>query len=206
MGTRERWAGVVAGVALAGFLLLALAAHEAGPFMGEAGAIRAAQVGGWRWLARFFEGTVDDWIIPGVTVAAVVALAWRREWGWALAFALLFAARPVNAAAKEIVGRPRPAGDFEVHSFPDTAAFPSGHAFNSAMLAGLALLFLFAKVESGSWRVAACAAVAVFVVVAGASRLNLGVHWPTDVLGAWLLALALLAGGWWLTRVTGRGK
>ncbi|MFJ8621874.1 phosphatase PAP2 family protein [Kitasatospora sp. NPDC093550] len=89
-------------------------------------------------------------------------------------------------------GRPRPPG---VHRAVSASgfSFPSGHTFTSAVCAGLlALAVARARPGRARWAVA-CAA--VFAAAIGVSRVYLGVHWPLDVLGGWLLAAAWLAGG-----------
>ncbi|MFD7735101.1 phosphatase PAP2 family protein [Kitasatospora phosalacinea] len=86
-------------------------------------------------------------------------------------------------------GRPRPpAADWAFT--PSGFAFPSGHAFTSAVGAGL-LALAVARARPGARRVAAALAL-VFAAVIGASRVYLGVHWPLDVIGGWLLAAAWL--------------
>ncbi|RAJ36778.1 undecaprenyl-diphosphatase [Kitasatospora sp. SolWspMP-SS2h] len=69
-------------------------------------------------------------------------------------------------------------------------AFPSGHSFTSALSAGLIALAA-ARARPGARRPAAAAA-ALFAAVIGLTRVYLGVHWPLDVLGGWLLATAWL--------------
>ncbi|MFE7525889.1 phosphatase PAP2 family protein [Kitasatospora sp. NPDC057542] len=89
-------------------------------------------------------------------------------------------------------GRPRPPETdwaFTASGF----AFPSGHAFTSALSAGL-LALAVARARPSATRTAAAGAV-LFAGVIGLSRIYLGVHWPLDVLAGWLLAVGWLAGG-----------
>ncbi|GLW55515.1 phosphatase PAP2 family protein [Kitasatospora phosalacinea] len=72
-------------------------------------------------------------------------------------------------------------------------AFPSGHAFTSALSAGL-LAWAVARARPRAARAATTAAV-LFTAAIGATRVFLGVHWPLDVLGGWLLAGCWLALG-----------
>ncbi|MEU9075156.1 phosphatase PAP2 family protein [Kitasatospora sp. NPDC048538] len=89
-------------------------------------------------------------------------------------------------------GRPRPPAGYRAVS-ASGFSFPSGHTFTSAVCAGLlALAVARARPGLARWAVA-CAA--VFAAAIGLSRVYLGVHWPLDVLGGWLLAAAWLAGG-----------
>nr|WP_246852362.1 phosphatase PAP2 family protein [Patulibacter sp. SYSU D01012] len=87
--------------------------------------------------------------------------------------------------AKAIVERPRP--PLALHEVVErSSGFPSGHSTQSA--AGwLALGLVVAAATGRRWAVAACAAV---VVLVGLSRVVLGVHSPTDVLGGWALGTA----------------
>ncbi|GAA2791804.1 phosphatase PAP2 family protein [Kitasatospora sp. CM 4170] len=89
-------------------------------------------------------------------------------------------------------GRPRPSGVYRAVS-ASGFSFPSGHTFTSAVCAGLIALAV-ARARPGLVRwVVACAA--VFAAAIGVSRVYLGVHWPLDVLGGWLLGTAWLAVG-----------
>ncbi|MBY8877089.1 phosphatase PAP2 family protein [Actinacidiphila acidipaludis] len=72
-------------------------------------------------------------------------------------------------------------------------SFPSGHSFSSVVCAGLLVLAIARR--RPSWTRAACAVAVVYGIAVGLSRVYLGVHWPLDVLGSWLLAAGWLAAG-----------
>ena len=95
---------------------------------------------------------------------------------------------------KVLTDRQRPAAEFAYRHYSGLA-FPSGHATLTAAVFG-ALAALIAA-ASTSWRtkVASWAAALFIAIVVGVSRLYLGAHWLTDVLGGWAL------GAMWLTAV-----
>ncbi|MET8630139.1 phosphatase PAP2 family protein [Kitasatospora sp. NPDC004669] len=72
-------------------------------------------------------------------------------------------------------------------------SFPSGHSFTSTVCAGL-LAMAVVRAHQAAARTAVVGAV-LFAALVGLSRIYLGVHWPLDVLGGWLLGCAWLAVG-----------
>ncbi|WP_329201606.1 MULTISPECIES: phosphatase PAP2 family protein [unclassified Streptomyces] len=74
-------------------------------------------------------------------------------------------------------------------------SFPSGHTSTSALMAGLLAWALFQRTRPILARTG-CALMACWAVVVGLSRIYLGVHWPSDVLGGWLYALVWLGVGY----------
>jgi membrane-associated phospholipid phosphatase len=98
----------------------------------------------------------------------------------------------VDTIVKVAVGRSRP-----VHDQPIIEAFgqsfPSGHSMSSVVCYG-ALLVVFVPVLSDRVRRLAIAAVVVLVLAIGASRLVLGVHFISDVVGGYVLGAAWLLG------------
>ncbi|MGI8632676.1 MAG: phosphatase PAP2 family protein [Solirubrobacterales bacterium] len=100
----------------------------------------------------------------------------------------------VDSAVKIAVNRPRPElTEPLAHAFGKS--FPSGHAMSSMVTYGVLLLVLL-PVVSRAWRAFAWSAAGLLVVLIGASRLMLGVHFVSDVLGGWILGIA------WLSAVT----
>lgn len=104
-----------------------------------------------------------------------------------------------SAAAKAAFDRPRP--DIVPHdAYTVTSSFPSGHSMMSAIVY-LTLGLLMAGLLPGRRVKAYLIAVSLFLTVAvGSSRVYLGVHWPSDVLGGWTAGAAWALACWMVER------
>ncbi|WP_194820681.1 phosphatase PAP2 family protein [Micromonospora sp. S-DT3-3-22] len=96
----------------------------------------------------------------------------------------------LDPSLKALVGRLRPVVDVPVASAPGNS-FPSGHALGSFVAYG-ALLLVFLPAMSPRWRKPAITVAAVLVALIGLTRIALGVHFVSDVIGGWLLGAAWL--------------
>jgi membrane-associated phospholipid phosphatase len=105
----------------------------------------------------------------------------------------------LNDLLKLLIARPRPTENL-VEVFQEAAgmSFPSGHVMS--YLAFWGLLFCFGIILfTGKpwWRILLLATSGLFVVLVGPSRIYLGDHWATDVLGAYLIESVLLGLALW---------
>ena len=128
------------------------------------------------------------WALIGL---AVLVLAIRRR--WRLAVYLLVAGAGVltlDPVLKSLVGRLRPVVTHPV-AYGTGDSFPSGHALGSIVCYG-ALLLVFLPATRGTWRRVFTAVIVTLIVAIGVSRLLLGVHYLSDVLGAWALGITWL--------------
>jgi membrane-associated phospholipid phosphatase len=127
-------------------------------------------------------------------VAALVLVVWLIRRQLALWVVVTMVTGGVLAALlKLLVGRDRP----ELLDPVARAAgysFPSGHAANAALTAGVFLLVLlpFARERPGRRAVLWTVAI-VITVVTGVCRVVLGVHFTSDVVAGWLLGVAVVA-------------
>jgi undecaprenyl-diphosphatase len=130
-------------------------------------------------------------VLWSVIGAAAVVLAIRRR--WRLAIYLLVAgagALVLDPVLKSLVGRLRPVVAHPVaHGNGDS--FPSGHSLGSIVCYG-AILLVFLPAARGRWRRAFIVGIAALVALIGISRILLGVHYVSDVLGGWALGVAWL--------------
>ncbi|HET9810595.1 MAG TPA: phosphatase PAP2 family protein [Sphingomicrobium sp.] len=134
----------------------------------------------------------SGWFVTLASAVGALVLAIRKEMRAAL---VLLVATAVGKALVELqkyeIDRLRP------DSFPHLVqvhnlSFPSGHSANAAMTY---VLLAFLLTRAGTARRVAVSAALVVTALIGLSRVMLGVHWPSDVVGGWAFGLlwAMLA-------------
>jgi undecaprenyl-diphosphatase len=128
-----------------------------------------------------------------ITVGAAAAfLLVRRQLQLAVYLLIAgFGALALDPLLKVLVGRLRPIVAVPIDTAPGNS-FPSGHALNATACYG-ALLLVFLPTVSRRLRAPLVAAVVVLVAAVGFSRVALGVHYLSDVVGGWLLGIAWLS-------------
>ena len=138
------------------------------------------------WLGRAV------WL--AVVIGAGAVFLWRRGRRRLAVFLVVTAlgGGVVNTAVKLAVDRPRPVVDHPVAT-AFGKSFPSGHAMSATVCYG-ALLLAFLHAVPRRARAAAGGATVVLVVAIGSSRLLLGVHFLSDVVGGHVLGAAWLVG------------
>lgn len=125
-------------------------------------------------------------VFPTVTVIASVLLITQR---WrSLAFVLLTSLGEIllNRHAKLLIHRPRPHLWETIYSVRTDFAFPSGHAMSSMAL----VIILVVLTWQTRWRWVVLSLSSLFAIGVGWTRLYLGAHYPSDIIGGWMLALA----------------
>ena len=131
-------------------------------------------------------------IIPLGVIAGVFFVLRRRRWQpLALLAAAVAGAVSLYDIVKPLIGRPRPPPAIWIGHYSG-AAFPSGHAAQSVAFYAILAIVLGAgrspRAKTVLWSVAALVALAV-----GGSRIYLGAHWLTDVLGGYALGACWVA-------------
>jgi undecaprenyl-diphosphatase len=130
-------------------------------------------------------------VLSGLIGVAVIFLLIRRRWRLAVYLLVTGAgALVLGPVLKSVVGRLRP-----VLAHPVTHgtgnSFPSGHALGSIVCYG-AILLVFVPVARGRWRTAFATTVVIGVALIGISRILLGVHYLSDVIGGWAIGIIWL--------------
>jgi undecaprenyl-diphosphatase len=137
-------------------------------------------------IARFFTALGE----PTVLIVAAFGGAWllwrsgHRHLPWVF-IAIVLVGRGLAEAQKYWIARVRP--DIEPHLVVvKTSSFPSGHATSSMIFY---LTVALALTKGTGWHRSAAAAAILLSLLIGASRVMLGVHWPSDVIGGWAFGL-----------------
>jgi undecaprenyl-diphosphatase len=100
-----------------------------------------------------------------------------------------------NQLAKTLIQRPRPTGDLvDVFTILESYSFPSGHVMFYTILFGFVWYLVYTLLEPSLPRHLLLGLFGSFILLVGVSRIYLGQHWASDVLGAYLLGALTLAG------------
>jgi undecaprenyl-diphosphatase len=107
----------------------------------------------------------------------------------------------VNTALKLAVSRPRPSADLvHILSREQGNGFPSGHAFFAILILGLTAYFISINLKNRVLRMLVLAGLIALILLTGTSRVYLGVHWPSDVIGGYLIGGVFLTALIWFHR------
>lgn len=140
---------------------------------------------------RVIGHVTEPFTLRGLAVLGALALWWRKQRRSAVWLLLTMAMGGLlGAGLKDTFTRNRP-------DWPDPItlisgySFPSGHAVNSMLALGCATVLLYPGLGTAGRRLLLGVG-SVFVIIVGVDRLALGVHYLTDVLAGWALALAVV--------------
>jgi undecaprenyl-diphosphatase len=135
------------------------------------------------------------WVVGIAVLLSLVlgALGYRRE----LIFfgGVIIGSSVLNLLLKGIFHRARP----DIHRIIEAAgySFPSGHSMSAFTMYGITIYFLWKHLRRGWVRTGVAMLCLFMVVMIGLSRIYLGVHYPSDVIGGYFISAA------WLTLVIG---
>lgn len=149
------------------------------------------------WLETFLRGV--GWIgfppqsnyIFGTVVLAMLLVGLRLE--SAMTFFAAAGSAGLWFLLAPLVDRPRPSPEMvRVAMELPTGGFPSGHVLNLTAIFGFLIYLTIVLVSDVRWRSLLAALLAVPILTVGVARVYDGAHWPSDVLGGYLI------GGIWL--------
>lgn len=137
-------------------------------------------------------------LIAGLLVVSIVfvALQWKRA---VIVLLIAMAGQALlEMGLKSIFERPRPQPFYDYPPL-ESYSFPSGHALSSVCFYGIVAWLIAKRLPNGRWRFSLWMLTAALVGLIGASRVLLGVHYPSDVLAG------LAAGAVWIFAVAASG-
>jgi undecaprenyl-diphosphatase len=194
---REIRAVYFMGVTLVAFLALAILVRIVGILPVDEKVTIFLQHFRTPFLDHIFEtitllGSAGTLILVAVIGVVLLIHIKQPKSAWLAGLSLL--AYPLNVLIKDSVARLRPhSALIQVITHENGYSFPSGHAQISFVVYG-AVAYLLWVYLSGyrRWLLILFAGILIFII--GISRVYLGVHWFSDVLGGWMIGAALLFG------------
>lgn len=125
------------------------------------------------------------WVLGGTAL-----FCWRKQWcQLALMYCILLGGGIISRVAKMLIRRDRP--ELDILLGASGYSFPSGHVIGVMLFAVWAIYILLNSRVSIRWRLLCSTAAVYFVLLVGASRVYMGVHYPSDIIGS------ILAGAAW---------
>lgn len=132
----------------------------------------------------------------GLTIVATLSLLFIRQTNAALFLLVNMAVfSSLNHIIKEWVARPRPSAHHLV--IANGFSFPSGHSSGALLFFGSLSIIATYLIKNRYWRYLLIGICLLFTLNIGISRIYVQVHYPTDVLAGFMLALTGLSLSWY---------
>lgn len=129
-------------------------------------------------------------VIGLITIAIVLSIAIKNKKINILIWANLGISALLNQILKRIVQRPRPT-EFRIID-ESGYSFPSGHSMVSAAFYGFLIYLIYKNVKNQYLKCGLITVLSLLIILIGTSRIYLGVHYTSDVLAGFLIAISYL--------------
>lgn len=187
--------GAGSAICVVAVLLLADAATERDSIAASDPSITATVVGhrtgpltALAQVVTLVGGEVSIGVLSAVLVGSLVIARRYRAALWAAV--AMGGTAVLVVGIKHLVLRHRPGAGSVIGPVDHSYSFPSGHTLFSTVFVAVLVALVWRRLRSRSTRWVTVTAAVAFALAVGASRIYLGYHWATDVLAAWLLAVA----------------
>jgi undecaprenyl-diphosphatase len=138
-------------------------------------------------VMELFSNIASVPVMSAAIVISLLTLGIMKKWKFFWTFLAGLSAMPLYAVLKLLTKRSRPNGVVVDFGFSNDS-FPSGHSASSLIVLFM-IAYIVDKNLNKTWSRIVAGVVGFLVVAIGVSRIYLGFHFPTDVLGGWLVAL-----------------
>ncbi len=149
----------------------------------------------WDSVVAFYSYLGGPVVAIVATFLAVVGLSllWKTWTPFLLMLLAGAGSLGMSMSTKGYIARERPAQEFSVTPVEPSFSFPSGHALNATIIAGVLAYLIISRTRSRTVALVAVPLALLHTVLMGLSRVYLGAHWFTDVVVAWPMSFAWLA-------------
>ena len=157
---------------------------------------------GWLTTTMKVITSAGEWYVFLIVCLALLLIPRTRfSYGVPLAAVTLVAAG-LNTVLKLAFREPRP----NTHRLIDETgfSFPSGHAMIGAAFVFMAIYLVWKNLASQTAKVIITIVLGLAILLIGVSRLYLGVHWPTDIIGGYFAAFSVFVLMLWLLELLNR--
>ncbi|OWR27781.1 phospholipid phosphatase [Saccharibacillus sp. O23] len=157
------------------------------------GRVQAQEAPGWTKTAETLSwiGSTKVVIVMEVVLLLFLLIVPKLRWEPLLVLIATGGSALLNILLKNLFRRDRP----DIHRLAEeySYSFPSGHSMGAFALYGILAYLLWRMIRPMGWRIAALALCVLLTLSIGLSRVYLGVHYPSDVLGGYIASGAWLA-------------
>jgi undecaprenyl-diphosphatase len=197
------WAQFAIMIGVVSFLALATVVYlDSRPyFLWDLAVTRQLQAASWPGVEILMRGisiTGDSVLISGFLLAAafLALFTWRARREAAVLVLAVAMGEILKIPLEYIVGRPRPSPDLVnvLINVKEIQSFPSGHTVHYVVFFGFLAFLAWTQLPAGGLRRASFGILVAMILLVGPSRIYLGAHWASDVVGGYLLGGVLLLG------------
>ena len=145
----------------------------------------------YRWVFFFkMATTLGSSIVVCTIIFSLLILFKDKKYflhtGLACLIGILF-----ESLLKILIKRPRPT-EFWPLASESTYSFPSGHSFIVMVLFGMLIYFTYKEIKNKKIQYLLTGIFSIIILLVGVSRIFLGIHYPTDVVGGYIIGLVFL--------------